>query len=98
MIKAVIFDADGMVVITDMFSVKFSKKYKVPYETILPFFKNEFQPCLVGKEDLKKQVIPYLEKWGWKKSVEDFLDYWFNFENQVDRRIIKTVFRLKKAG
>jgi len=38
-------------------------------------FKNEFQPCLVGEADLKEQINPYLEKWGWKKSVDDFLEH-----------------------
>ncbi|MFH2021790.1 MAG: hypothetical protein ABIJ33_00705, partial [Patescibacteria group bacterium] len=68
MTKAIIFDTDGMVVITNMFSVKFCEEYQVSYEVVLPFFKNEFQPCLIGEADLKEQIKPYLEKWGWKKS------------------------------
>jgi putative hydrolase of the HAD superfamily len=98
MTKAVIFDTDGMVVITDMFSVKYCEEYKVPYENILPFFKNEFQPCLVGKADLKEQIKPYLDKWNWKKSVEEFLEYWFKAEHHIDNRVTKTISRLKKSG
>jgi len=97
MIKAIIFDADGMVVITEMFSVKYCEEYKVPYETILPFFKNEFQPCLVGQADLKEQIKPYLEKWGWTKSVDDFLNYWFKAEHHVDQRVIETISKLRKS-
>lgn len=96
--KAIIFDTDGMVVITDMFSVKYCEEYKVPYEDILPFFKNEFQPCLVGKADLKEQIKPYLEKWGWKKSVEDFLEYWFKAEHNIDQRVLEVIEKLKKSG
>ena len=98
MIKGIIFDTDGMVVITDMFSVKYCKEYNVPYEVILPFFKNEFQPCLIGKADLKEQIKPYLEKWGWKQSVEDFLDYWYKAEHNVDQRVVDEIEKLKKSG
>ena len=98
MTKAVIFDTDGMVVITDMFSVKYCDEYKVPYENILPFFKNEFQPCLIGKADLKEQIKPYLDKWGWEKSIEEFLEYWFQAEHHIDQRVIKTISQLRKSG
>jgi len=98
MIKAVIFDTDGMVVITDMFSVQYCKEYNVPYENILPFFKNEFQPCLVGKADLKEQIKPYLAKWGWKKSVDEFLGYWFKAENHIDQRVMDVISKLKQSG
>lgn len=98
MTKAIIFDTDGMVVITDMFSVKYCEEYKVPYENIFPFFKNEFQPCLIGKADLKEQIKPYLEKWGWKKSAEDFLEYWFKAEHNIDQRVVEVIEKLKKSG
>ena len=98
MTKAVIFDTDGMVVITDMFSVKYCDEYKIPYENILPFFKNEFQPCLIGKADLKEQIKPYLDKWGWEKSIEEFLEYWFQAEHHIDQRVIKTISQLRKSG
>lgn len=98
MTKAVIFDTDGMVVITDMFSVKFCEEYKVPYEIVLPFFKNEFQPCLIGKADLKEQIKPYLPKWGWNKSVEDFLEYWFKAEHKIDQRVVDVIEKLRQSG
>lgn len=58
MIKAIIFDTDGMTVNSEMFSVQFNKDYGVPMDNLLPFFKNEFQPCLVGKADLKNDPSP----------------------------------------
>lgn len=97
-IKAIIFDTDGMVVTADMFSVKYCAEYNVPYEDILPFFKNEFQPCLIGKADLKEKIKPYLIKWGWKNTVEDFLSYWFDAEHKIDQRVVEIIYKLKQSG
>lgn len=98
MIKAIIFDTDGMTVNSEMFSVQFNKDYGVPMDNLLPFFKNEFQPCLVGRADLKKEIESYLPKWGWKDSVDKFLNYWFDAENHVDKRIVEAVEKIKKSG
>lgn len=98
MIKALIFDTDGMVVVTDMFSVQYHKDYGVPNDILLPFFKNEFQLCMVGKADLKEEIKEYLPKWGWDKSVDEFLKYWFETENNVDERVVEVIKKLKNSG
>jgi len=98
MIKVILFDADGMLVITEMFSVQYCRESNVPYEEILLFFKNEFSPCLIGQADLKEKVSPYLEKWGWNKSVEEFLEYWFESENHIDHRVVKVIKELREKG
>lgn len=97
-IKAVIFDADGVVINGQSFSVCFSRDYKISLKKILPFFENEFQLCLIGKADLKEELRPYLKKWGWKKPIDKFLDYWFKSEHNIDERIIKIIKALKKRG
>lgn len=98
MIKAIIFDTDGMTVNSEMFSVQYNKDYGVPMDSLLPFFKNEFQPCLVGKADLKKEIENYLPTWGWKDSVDKFLNYWFDAENHVDKRIVEAIEKIKESG
>lgn len=98
MIKAIIFDTDGMTVNSEMFSVQYNKDYGVPMDSLLPFFKNEFQPCLVGKADLIKEIENYLPTWGWKDSVDKFLNYWFDAENHVDKRIVEAIKKIKKSG
>ena len=56
-IKAVIFDTDGMIIRSEKyFSQRFSDEFNIPMEKILPFFKNEFQLCLVGKADIKTEL------------------------------------------
>ena len=65
MIKAIIFDFDGMFADEGgQFSEKFSQKYGIPMEKVITFFKAEFGDCLIGKADLKKEFLKYLGKWG----------------------------------
>jgi len=98
MIKVIIFDTDGMVVNSEMFSVQYNKDYGIPMDSLLPFFKNEFQPCLIGTADLKEEIKDYLPKWGWKDSVDSFLKYWFDAENHVDKRVVEAINKLRNAG
>lgn len=63
MIKAILSDCAG-VVINDPnpFSKVLAEKYNIPYEEILPFFKNDFQPCLTSHADLKEVIQPYMAR------------------------------------
>lgn len=96
--KCILFDADGVVIHSEMFSVQYAKKYNVPYEDILPFFKKEFPDCIIGKADLIKIVKPWLPKWKWKGSVHDFLQFWFEAEHNIDKNIVSVINKLRKRG
>lgn len=99
MITTVIFDADGVVVRRDMyFSQRFSQEFGVPIEKVLPFFKNEFPPCLVGRADLKQELKKYLAQWNWQKSVDDLLHYWFQHESDLDGEILESIKILRRKG
>ncbi len=97
-IKAIIFDADGMIFTGPLFSVRLAKEYNIDYKKVLPFFENEFKLCLVGKADLKEEIKKYFKPWNWRKSVEALLDYWFTKNEEIDKRIIKTITVLRKKG
>lgn len=96
MIKAILFDVDGVLVNGELFSVQFERDFgfKIP----VSFFEEEFQPALVGKADLKELLKPKLADWGWKKSVDELLEYWFNIEHVIDEELIGAVKRLKARG
>lgn len=99
MVKVVIFDADGVVVNKPaFFSECLARDYDIPLEKIRPFFQNEFQPCLVGKADLKEQLKKYLPIWGWKVSVDDLLAYWFKAEHYIDERLVKSIENCRRSG
>ncbi|MDP2873822.1 MAG: HAD hydrolase-like protein [bacterium] len=99
MIKTIIFDTDGMIIHREMyFSERFSKEFNIPLEKILPFFKNEFQSCLIGKADLKIELQNYLPSWGWEKSVEELLSYWFTHESDLDKALLESVKQLRERS
>jgi len=82
----------------EVFSIRFSKKYGISLDKVLPFFKNEFQKCLVGKADLKVELKKYFPDWGYKGTVDDLLNFWFLGENKVDNKILQIVSMLRKKG
>ena len=99
MIKVIIFDADEVLILGKRrFSATLADKHGISLEKTLPFFTGIFQECLVGNADLKKVVVPYLDKWGWDKGVEMLLDYWFSLESKTDKELIKYIKELRKKG
>ncbi|MDE2022128.1 MAG: HAD-IA family hydrolase [Patescibacteria group bacterium] len=97
--KVVIFDADGMIVHGDRFSKRLEQQFGISTEVTGPFFKNEFQLCLIGKADLREELARRIEGWGWKKSVDDLLDFWFGEEyTTIDSRFKPLIAKLKGNG
>lgn len=92
--KAVIFDCDGMVNHEQRFSERLAAY--VPLEKSLPFFKNEFQRCLIGKADLKEELAKKIREWGWQGSVDDVLTLWFSDDaNELDEEIVTAIKKLR---
>ncbi len=98
-IKAIIFDADGVVINSpEYFSVQYSKEFGIYNESMVPFFKGIFQECVVGKRDLKEILQPILEDWKWNGTVDELLVWWFKSEHYIDQRIIGEIKRLQGKG
>lgn len=97
MIKAILIDADGVALKPRkrLSSKIYAEKYHIPYEKIDPFFRQEFQLCLLGKADLKKEIASYVAEWGEGHTVDIFLAEWFLQENVPEERVLRLV---KKLG
>jgi putative hydrolase of the HAD superfamily len=95
MIKAIVFDADGVLINAERFSTQLEREYGIPTERVLPFFTGIFQHCLVGKAELRKEIQPHLSEWGWKSSVDDLLTFWFTSEHAIDDEMLSIVKSLK---
>ncbi len=96
MIKAVIFDADGVVINAERFSVQLEREYGISADSVLPFFTGVFQECLIGKADLKEVITPHLAEWGWKGTVDELLTFWFASEHKIDQEIITSISSIKE--
>jgi putative hydrolase of the HAD superfamily len=100
MSKVFLFDLDGVVIRPRhcYFSEKYSEDYKIPLEKIMPFFKTEFKLALTGKVDLKEILPKYLRDWEWKKSLNEFLAYWFESEKEIDTNVLEAIRKIRKRG
>lgn len=98
MIKAIIFDTDGMVATPEPWSKQLARDFGITKEQTDPFFQHEFQQCLVGKADLMVELNKYLGGWGWKDGIDEFLRRWFESEHQLDERVVRSAQDLRKKG
>ena len=92
-------DADGVVLKKHRyFSERYAEERGVAIAEITPFFKNEFVRCQAGQADLKEVLVPYLPKWKWDGTADEFLDYWFTHDTELDGAVLTEVARLRTAG
>lgn len=97
-IKAVILDADGVVIHPWRFARYREREHGITREMTQDFFQGVFSDCLVGKADLKEALAPFLPKWEWHGSVDEFVDTWLEVENAIDERVVNVVRTLRQSG
>jgi putative hydrolase of the HAD superfamily len=98
MIHTLILDADGVLINGESFSETLARDYDVDKAKEKEFFTTHFQECLVGKADLKESIAPYLPSFGWKGTVDEFLEYWFKAGHSLDEELIGYVQKLRESG
>ncbi len=99
MIKAIIFDADGMIVHGTRFSSRLEKKFNISKEVTKEFFDGVFKDCVVGKAGLKEELKAYFPKWGWNGTLEEILNFWFDEKyNIIEERFFPLIEELRKKG
>lgn len=97
--KILLLDADGVVLKKgEYFSEKYAREYNVPIDDVVAFFKGPFISCQKGEADLKEVILPYLDRWGWQESVDDFLNYWFASDVVLNKELEKTALEFKAKG
>ncbi len=98
MIKAVLFDVDGVLSAHEPFSKRLARDHGITTDITAPFFRGPFRDCLVGKADLKEQLPLYLPQWNWQTTVDDFLSYWFTGEHNPNQPLLRVVQQLRQRG
>ncbi|GER87873.1 haloacid dehalogenase [Dictyobacter vulcani] len=98
MIRVLLFDVDGVLANGEAFSSHLERDYGISPQMTASFFQEKFMACLTGSADLKTELAAYLVAWGWSKSVEAFLDYWFTCEHIIDQPLVEYVQQLRQQG
>lgn len=98
MIKALLLDADGVVITGISFSKRLEMDYGITTDITAEFFQGVFQKCLVGKADLKKELPIYLKRWKIPMTVDKFTDYWFRSEHKLNQELLDYITLLRKKG
>lgn len=99
MIKAVIFDIDG-VLLPELFrfSERYTKEHNLPSDYLRYFFETEFKECVIGRADLKQVLRNHVQRWGWDRSINELLDYWFESDTVLDQQVLGIIRQLRKGN
>ncbi len=95
MISTLLFDADGVLIRSELASVYFEREYGIDRNASIAFYTGPFLDCLTGNKEMHEVLPVFLEKWGWQKSPEDFAQEWFDYENKVDAQLIEYIQKLR---
>lgn len=96
-IKALIFDADGMVIhMAEMFSQRLIKEHPKSKISIQDFFNHQFQACVRGRADLKTELKPLLPQWDINLTTDAFLQTWFMSENKPNLELISLMPKIQQ--
>lgn len=101
LIKAVLFDVDGVVLLPrkKYFSQRLREDgYEPDTQKINYFFNNQYKKVIIGKADLKKELSFVLNDLGWKGTVDELLEYWFSYENKINKEVIDFAQELRLSG
>ena len=102
MIKAIVYDLDGMVFHEPhYFTQELEKRYGIPITESLFSKDPDYIACNEGKMSLDEFLRPYYEKWQkhekFNLSFEETKQEWFDF-SKVDPEMIELAKKLKQQG
>ncbi len=99
-IQAIVLDADGVVVAASasQFDEHLHRSHGIAPAITREFFQGVFQDCLIGKADLRKVLPPFLQESRLARSLDDFLNEWFELQSTVDHAVIQIVRQLRESG
>ncbi len=99
MIKAIVFDADGVIVRPETwFFVLAESNYGIPRQVFLEFIHGDFQRCTKGELELLDILPRLLEQWKVRISASDFIRAWIKHEAHVDAGLLKEIQVFRATG
>jgi len=98
MIRAVLFDVDGVVVHPWRFRTLLALDYGITPEMTAPFFRGPFIECMQGRANVIEVLPPFLASWNWTGSASDFMAKWLAAENAPDHQVLSVVAAIRNGG
>jgi len=96
-VEVVAFDIDG-VLVEPKFATVLPDLLNRPPSEIAEFFAGSFEQCLLGRSDLLAELPAVLRHWGWQGSVEQFVEFWFGVESNVNQAMLAFADSLRTNG
>ena len=97
MIRAVIFDVDGVLVQSGVFGRRL-RELGIDPASLQSFWHGPFAECSIGRADLKQSLPPFIEQWGYPGSVEDCLQAWFEADSTLNHPLLEEIASLRAGG
>lgn len=98
MIRAVIFDLNGVLIQSPFLSERFAKDFHVSEEKFLAALKIIMAKVRLPQAgDLYLHWKPFLDEWGVRLGREEFFEYWFT-EEKENEPMVTLARELKKRG
>jgi hypothetical protein len=88
-IEVVLFDCDGVMCDPLRFAEALGRHHGITKEVTTGFFEKEFLQALVGKIDVKELLPPFLARWGWGGTCDEFLSLRLASERHVRQEMIE---------
>lgn len=99
MSKTIIFDLNGVFIVTPRLSDRFLNDFGVSIDEFMPVLQEIMdkvrRPNAVSMYSLWQ---PYLKKWGIGFSETEFLDYWFSAEVKANEELVEIARKLQNKG
>lgn len=93
-IRAVIFDVDGVLVQSGVFGRRL-QGLGIDPTSLQSFWHGPFAECSLGRADLKQALSPFIEQWGYPGSVDDCLEAWFEADSTLNHPLLDEIERLR---
>lgn len=94
----VLFDVEGVLVAPWRFRDLLETNYGIGPETTRKFFQTRFLSCLAGEANLKDELTPFIEEWGWPHSLDEFVRVWLEIENAPNAAVFEFAAGLRAEG